>query len=236
MIKIIKVNNLTKSFDKKCVLKNLSLEVNDGEIVALVGKNGAGKSTLIRTVSGILSPDSGTVQIEPESKIGILMGGDVNLYKNLTPYEIIRYFGKLHDMKPDEIHSRIDELDRILNIKSFLNTYSHKLSRGMKQKVGLAVSIIHKPDVMLLDEPSTGLDVEAANDVLNFIKCLKSDKKTILIATHNLFEIFELSDSIAFLRDGKITSKVPVTELSQNRSDEEKSNLIVRLLRDGEPK
>lgn len=208
------------------MLNNLNLEVKDGEITALVGANGAGKSTLIRLIAGLYKPNSGIISMEDNAKIGVLLGGDVSLYKKLTGYEIIKYFGKLHGLSDTSIQKQIENLDNILHFKKFMNKPSETFSRGMKQKTALVISIIHDPDILLLDEPSTGLDIEAANDVIKFIKYLKGKKKTILIATHNIFEISDLSDNIAFINHGKITKLTATKDFFKNCPPSEKSSRL----------
>ena len=205
---MINITNLNKTFSNNIVINNLNLKIENSEITALVGFNGAGKSTLIRIIAGLYKQDSGSITMPPNTKIGVLLGGDVSLYKNLTGYELIQYFGKLYGLENNTIKEQIEKLDKILHFNDFINKQSYTFSRGMKQKIALVISIIHNPDILLLDEPSTGLDLEATNDVINFIKYLKSQEKTILIATHNIFEISDLSDSIAFISGGKIRKKI----------------------------
>mgnify|MGYP004647108833 FL=1 len=227
---MIDIINLTKTFNGHPILNNLNLTIESGEITALVGKNGAGKSTLIRSISGLLKPDSGEIQIKNNSQIGILMGGEVNLYRNLTAYEIIHYFGSLHGMKKKDINKKMAELDEVLNFKNFINQKYYTFSRGMNQKVAFIISLIHNPDILLLDEPSTGLDLEASNDVINFIKYLKTQNKTILIATHNIFEISDLSDNIAFLSNGNIQQKISTSLFFKNCPPDRKNDYIIKEL------
>ena len=227
---MIDIINLTKTFNGHPILNNLNLTIESGEITALVGKNGAGKSTLIRSISGLLKPDSGEIQIKNNSQIGILMGGEVNLYRNLTAYEIIHYFGSLHGMKKKDINKKMAELDEVLNFKNFINQKAYTFSRGMNQKVAFIISLIHNPDILLIDEPSTGLDLEASNDVINFIKYLKTQNKTILIATHNIFEISDLSDNIAFLSNGNIQQKISTSLFFKNCPPDRKNDYIIKEL------
>lgn len=225
---MIRIKKLKKSFSDNTVLNELSLTVKDGEITALVGKNGSGKSTLIRLIAGLLKQDGGKISITSNQKIGVLLGGDVNLYKNLTANEIIHFFGELHGLSETYINRRIDELEDILCFKSFIDKRAGTLSRGMRQKIAIVISIIHDPAILLLDEPSTGLDIEASNDVINFIRYLKSENKTILIATHNIFEISDLCDSIAFIKNGKISKKVDTAAFFRQCPRDEKSSLLIR--------
>jgi len=158
------------------------------------------------------------------------MGGEVNLYRNLTAYEIIHYFGNLHGMKKKDINKKMAELDEVLNFKNFINQKAYTFSRGMNQKVAFIISLIHNPDILLLDEPSTGLDLEASNDVINFIKYLKTQNKTILIATHNIFEISDLSDNIAFLSNGNIQQKISTSLFFKNCPPDRKNDYIIKEL------
>lgn len=227
---MIEIKNLHKQFSENIVIDNLNLSVNCGEIVCLVGKNGSGKSTLIRLISGLLKPDRGEIHLSSKN-IGVLLGGDVNLYTNLTALEIINYFGKLHNLTANEINKQIDTLNKILDFKDFLSKKSSTLSRGMRQKIALVIALIHDPDILLLDEPSTGLDLEASNDIINIIKHLKNNNKTILIATHNIFEISDLSDSIAFLYKGKICQKVKTNSFFSECLPNEKNDNIIKAMR-----
>lgn len=230
---MIDIINLNKRFADHIVIDNLNLSIDDGEITALVGQNGAGKSTLIRLLSGLYKPDSGDIIMDKDTRIGVLLGGDVSLYKNLTGFEIIQYFGKLHHLTKDDISERINNLDDILHFKDFINKPANTFSRGMKQKVGLAISIIHNPDVLFLDEPSTGMDIEASNDVINFIKYLKKQNKTILIATHNIFEISDLSDKIAFINNGTIQKKIDTKNFFNKCPHDEKNAYLISAMKGG---
>lgn len=230
---MIRISNLIKTFSGNTVIDNLNLIIKDGEITALVGHNGAGKSTLIRLISGLYKADSGKIEMGSNIKIGVLLGGDINLYGNLTAYEIIRYFGKLHNVDDVTLTERIEKLDSVLKFNSFLHKRARTFSRGMKQKIGLVISIIHDPDILLLDEPSTGLDLEASNDVINFIKYLKTENKTILIATHNLFEICDLSDNIVFIGEGRIQKIVTTKMFFDNCPPDEKSAYLIKAMKGG---
>ncbi len=224
---MIAIENLSKSYGKKNVINNLNLEIESGAITSLVGKNGSGKSTLIRMISGLIKPDEGKIKTDKNEKMGVLLGGDVSLYANLTGYEILEFFGGLYNMKKADIYIKIEEMDSILDMSDFLNKRSYTFSRGMKQKVALTIATLHDPDILLLDEPSTGLDIDAANDVISFLEYLKSKDKTILIATHNIFEISDLSDNIAFLKNGKISKKVKTSEFFSDSNIDNKSKLLL---------
>ena len=230
--KMIEICNITKTYhgSKRKILDDLNLLIEDGQIVSLIGKNGAGKSTLIRVIAGIISADSGCVRKRREDSIGVMLGGDMRLYQRLTGYEIVSFFGRLRGLEQIIIDKRIEELDEVLHLTDFYKTPVYTYSRGMRQKIGLLISIIHDPDIVLMDEPSTGLDLEATNDVIEFIKFLKARNRTILIATHNIFEISDLIDFIAPLNDGKIQKLVDTHKLFEKCNTNEKVKKILQLL------
>lgn len=225
---MIKIINVTKKYKNNEVLKGLNLELRENEITALVGKNGAGKTTLIRILAGVLKADSGVILNNDVNKVGILLGGDINLYDNLSVYETLVFFGQINGMSRDEIKTRINEIDEVLEIKAFLKKRANELSRGMKQKVALSISTIADPDVLLLDEPSTGLDIEACTDVIKFLRHEKEKKKTVLVATHNIFEISDLSDRIAFIKNGIINVNVKTKDFFSNCEGSDKGKLLAR--------
>lgn len=231
---MIKITDLNKSFSNKVVLNNLNLEIPSNKITVLVGKNGSGKSTLIRLICGLLKMDSGLIEISQNSSIGILLGGDVNLYGNLNGHETLRFFAQLHNLSASQLTKTIDKLNDVLDFKHFLDKKVFSLSRGMRQKLALTISIIHNPNILLLDEPSTGLDIESSNDVINFLKYLKTEHKTIFIATHNIFEISDLSDDIAFLANGKITQKVSTNDFFLNCTPDSKNQILIQAMEAGE--
>lgn len=225
---MISIENVSKSFSNKNVLQNISLKIESGEITALIGKNGSGKTTLMRLISGLLKPDSGNISCN--DTIGVMLGADAFLYDNLTGFENIRYFADLHNMSHDEFIKQHEKLSEILNFKSFEGERVSSYSRGMKQKILFAISVIHNPDTILLDEPSTGLDLLTAFDVINFVKFCKSENKTIFISTHNIFEIINLSDKILILNKGKISQPKSTKELFQNTTEKEKITILENLI------
>lgn len=164
---MLEVKNLTKKFKSFTAVDGVSFEVNKGEILGLIGENGAGKTTIMRMLATMLNVTFGEGKIsgydlvnEPESirgEIGILFGGEVGLYDRLTARENIMYFAQLNGMSDYDAKKSIEELIVGLEMSEFIDKRVGKFSRGMKQKVAIARSIVHKPSVMLFDEPSTGL-------------------------------------------------------------------------------
>ena len=214
---MIRIENVTKRFGDRTVVDNISFCADKGAITGLIGSNGSGKSTTMRMISTLLKQNQGTITVgdvdtlrNPEKargKIGLLLGGDVSLYERLTAEENILYFAELQGMDKSSAHAKICELSEILGMNDYLNRRVAGFSRGMKQKVAFARSIIHSPEVLLLDEPSTGLDIDSIKDVQNFILYCKKQEKTILLSTHNAHEMDYLCDRLVFIEDGKIIAQ-----------------------------
>ena len=176
---ILEMNSITKTFPGVKALDNVNLKVKKGEIHSLVGENGAGKTTTLRMVATMLKPTSGNAYIDNyniidnpskiREHIGILFGGDVALYDRLSGRENMTYFAKLNGMSDQEAKQAVDQIAQDLEMVEYIDRPVGKYSRGMKQKVSLARSIIHHPDVMLFDEPTTGLDVLSSKLIHDFI-------------------------------------------------------------------
>ena len=229
---MLKVENLTKTFRKINAVENVSFEVDQGEIIGLLGENGAGKTTTLRMIATMLKPTSGNAFIDEDNiidnpnkireKIGILFGGDVALYDRLTGRENMTYFAKLNGMSDEEAANAVDQISRDLEMVDYIDRPVGKYSRGMKQKVSLARSIIHHPDVMLFDEPTTGLDVMSSKLIHDFILKCKKENKAIVFSSHNMYETEKLCDRIIIIHKGKIVASGTIDQL---KKDYQKDNL-----------
>lgn len=229
---MLKVENLTKTFKKINAVENVSFEVDQGEIIGLLGENGAGKTTTLRMIATMLKPTSGNAFIGEDNiidnpnkireKIGILFGGDVALYDRLTGRENMTYFAKLNGMSDEEAANAVDQISRDLEMVDYIDRPVGKYSRGMKQKVSLARSIIHHPDVMLFDEPTTGLDVMSSKLIHDFILKCKKENKAIVFSSHNMYETEKLCDRIIIIHKGKIVASGTIDQL---KKDYQKDNL-----------
>lgn len=215
---MLKLSNLRKVFlDRKSneieAVKGLTLDVEAGKILGLLGMNGAGKSTTLRMLSTVINPTSGHVLLdgvnmhenpmEVRRSIGFL-SGSTGLYKRLTARETISWFAQLNGMTKTAINQRIDELVELLNMSEFIDRKCEKLSTGQKQKVNIGRTIIHDPSLLILDEATTGLDVVAKQSIIDFIKHMKNEKRVILFSTHHMDEVHELCDTIAVLNKGEL--------------------------------
>ena len=234
------VEELSKRFKDVDVVNKLSFNVNEGEIVGLLGENGAGKTTTLRMISTMLKPTNGTVGVngydvinnpsEVRKEIGILFGGDVGIYDRLTARENIEYFGKLYGMSEEQINKRINELTEDLDMKDYIDRRAGKFSRGMKQKVSIARTIIHSPKVMLFDEPSTGLDVSAARVIHEFIIKCKNENKIILFSSHSMREVEKLCDRVVIINKGKLIEQGTVRDLKEKYKNEDLEEVFISLI------
>ena len=205
---MIKLNNISKSFNNYNALTNLSIEVNDGEIYGLLGANGAGKSTTLNLILGFLKPDNGTIDLK-DSNINILTSSigyipeNVNLYPYLSGLENLDYFCKLANLKysKNELTSFLSECG--LN-DNFHRKVTSSYSKGMRQKVGIAIAYAKKAKVYLLDEPASGLDPLSSNELSELLKKLATNGSSILMASHDIFRVRETCNKIGILKNGKL--------------------------------
>lgn len=241
---MLKVENLTKTFKKVNAVENVSFEVNPGEIIGLLGENGAGKTTTLRMVATMLKPTSGTASINEfniidhpnkiREHIGILFGGDVALYDRLTGRENMTYFAKLNGMSDDEAKQAVEQIAKDLEMVDYMDRPVGKYSRGMKQKVSLARSIIHHPDVMLFDEPTTGLDVLSSKLIHDFIFKCKQENKAIVFSSHNMYETEKLCDRVIIIHKGKIVASGTIEQLKKEYQKDSLEDLFIECIGGGD--
>ncbi len=204
----LKVENLTKSFDSKKVLDNISFSVKKDEVFGLLGPNGAGKTTMIRVILDILKSDHGEIKIFGKSfseKIKEMIGylpEESGLYKKIKVFDCIKYFASLKGME-NNMDSKIDYWLKKLNLREYKNKNVQELSKGMQRQLQFIISIIHNPDILILDEPFYGLD--PINKKLNkdIILKLKNTGMTIIMSTHQIDEVERMCDRILMINKGK---------------------------------
>ncbi len=236
---MIEVKNLRKSFGKFVAVDGLSFEVRPGEIFGLLGPNGAGKTTTLRMIATVLKPDTGQITIngydalrEPErarAQLGVVAESN-GLYDRLTALENIRYFGRLYDLSDEQIATRLHELSPKLGLDEFAQRRAGEFSRGMKQKVAIAIALLHDPPVLIFDEPTAGLDVMTARQVRQFIKECKRPDKAVIFSTHIMREVEELCDRIAIIHQGKLAALGTFAELQQKSGQEDLEEIFVHLV------
>jgi ABC-2 type transport system ATP-binding protein len=226
---MIEAKGLTKYFGPFVAIENISFTIPPGQVVAFLGPNGAGKSTAMKLLTGYMAPSAGsaaigghdvhTDRIEASRRLGYLPENGP-LYLDMTPLELLRFFGNARAMSPDDVESRIDFVATQYSIKSVLEKPIGKLSKGYRQRVGLAQALIHDPDVLILDEPTVGLDP-------NQLRVFRSNivelgrTKTILISTHILQEVEAVAGRVLFINDGLLIFDGTPDELKKDGSLEE---------------
>lgn len=213
---MILLQNIQKSFSGQKALDNLTLEIQAGEIYGLLGANGAGKSTTLNLLLGFLTPDSGTISIGENTKREIgYIPENVNLYPYLSGLENLGYFCKLAGLKYSK-----NELSQFLSDCGLQKDAHHKrtedYSKGMRQKVGIAIAFAKKAKVYLLDEPASGLDPLASNELSELLRKLASEGATILLASHDIFRVRETCNRIGILKHGKLVKEMNASEVSSN--------------------
>ena len=238
---MIQCDSLTKRFGEFTAVDQVSFQVGNGEVFGLLGPNGAGKTTTMRLLSTLLKPNSGTATVagydllrEPQkvrASIGVLPE-DTGLYDRLTPREHLLYYGKLHSMPEDVLRKRSDELLDIMELGDRANTKVGDFSKGMKQKVALLRAFIHDPPVLLLDEPTAGLDVMSARSIQAFVERFRKEGKAIMISTHNMTEAQKLCDRVAIIDHARIIAVGTVAELQQKTSQKDLESIFVQLVTD----
>lgn len=225
---MIQIENAVKSFKGDVAVNKLNLKVNSGEILGLLGANGAGKSTTINMLLGFLTPDSGSVKINDietsknEKEVRQYIGyipENVNLYPYLSGVENLDYFCKLAALK----YSKSELQEFLITCGLQQEAHSNKVSsysKGMRQKVGIAIAYAKKAKVYLLDEPASGLDPLASNELSNLLKKLAADGATILMASHDIFRVREVCNRIGILKKGELVKELNSKDVSANELEQ----------------
>ncbi|MGB1015692.1 MAG: ATP-binding cassette domain-containing protein [Nannocystaceae bacterium] len=220
-------------------VRSVSFQVEPGTIVGLLGPNGAGKTTLMRMLSTAIEPTGGTASfagidivknpLEVRRKLGFL-SGTTGLYGRLTAREMITYYGRLHGVASATIATRISEMARNLDMENFLDRRSDTFSAGMKQKVSIARTLIHDPEILIFDEPTTGLDVSAAQTVLGFIEECCAAGKTVVFSTHHMHEVRRLCSQVILIHEGARKFAGTVDEMLQASGSKTLDDAFLKLV------
>ncbi len=230
---VMRMENLTKKFGKFVAVDNINIEVHEGETIGLVGPNGAGKTTTIKMIAKLLRPTSGKILVlNKQGELQTLNGNskelikfgfliDVPFFYDMTAYQILRYFARAQNYPKDKINERIDELLKLFNLSEWKHKKVKTFSKGMRQKTGLIQAILVDPQIIILDEPQTGLDPKARIEIRSIIRNLQKQGKTIFVASHMLHEISEICDKIALINHGKIIAFDTIENLEKNLKEKE---------------
>lgn len=224
----IQVQKLRKSYKDREVLKNISFEIKEGSICGLLGINGAGKSTIMKIIFGLENADSGEVIFNGGKNAGIYEIGALietpAIYMNLSAFDNLKTRALLYDISDERINE-------VLNLIGLSNTGKKKagsFSLGMKQRLGLGMAIITSPDLLILDEPTNGLDPDGIKELLNLMISLKKSGMTILLSSHQLYEVSKVADKIVILHDGQIFYD------GSNVQSDDLESLFIRIVHGGD--
>lgn len=217
---MLKLEKIRKSFKNNLVLKDVSFTVDTGEVVGLVGLNGSGKSTIIRIISGLIIQDNGTIENDFKN-IGVLLEGSRNIYHFLTVRENIKYFSILNNIDDDYVENFIKKYIALFGLEDKLDEEVGNLSRGMIQKVSIMILLAQNPDIIIMDEPTLGLDIISTIQIREIIQDIVKEKnKTVLIVSHDTKLLDSVADRILFLKDGEIEADIEKENLKLNKDSE----------------
>ncbi len=257
-MKIIQVNNCDKSFGDIQALNQLDFSVKQGEIFGLLGPNGAGKSTTINLLSGLLQPDKGSILIDDidmrknthlaKKRIGIVPQ-EIALYDELSAYENLLFWGRLYDIPAKELKKRVNDTLNRIGLSDRKNDAVGHFSGGMKQRVNIGAALLHRPKILLMDEPTVGIDPQSRNHIFDLIEELNREGMSIIYGTHYMEEAERLCHTIGIMDQGKIIAQgnlaslkeraisakmvmVTLKEISRNILDQIKDELAVQSIDD----
>ncbi|WP_373600356.1 ABC transporter ATP-binding protein [Paraclostridium bifermentans] len=224
---ILKVENIYKEYDKTQVVKGISLNIKKGEIFGLLGPNGAGKSTTISMITGLVKKTSGKIIYEENTNsiakwkenIG-LVPQDFALYFDLTAYENVAFFCSLYGYKRKELKKRVEKALEFVGLLEVKNKKASTFSGGMKRRLNIACAIAHSPKLIIMDEPTVGIDPQSRNHILESVKKLRKEGATIIYTSHYMEEVEELCDTIAIIDHGKVMAVGNSSELKEVVKDE----------------
>jgi len=220
------------------VFSGLNLQVKKGERFGLFGPNGAGKTTLLSLMTGLLSPAEGTVELlgldvsKHHNAVNNLFGfvpQDFSFYQELSPVENLQFFGAWAGMNNRNINKRTKELLHILGLEEVKDKPVQKFSGGMKRRVNLAIGVIHNPQILFLDEPTVGVDVQTGHAIINYLLELNSNGTTLVYTSHQLSEAEELCERVALIDHGKIIAQDGLDELLKDHKKETLEQLFLSL-------
>jgi len=247
-MKVIEVNKLSKTFKVKLnekglkgslksiikpkyktikAVKNISFEVEKGEIIAFIGPNGAGKSTTIKMLTGILYPEKGDINIlglDPKKdrkklayEIGTVFGQKEQLWTHLTPYDNFKFFGAIYDIPEQRVEKKIEELIQLFELNEFINTPVRNLSLGQRIRCEIVASLIHEPKILFLDEPTIGLDPVVKENIRTLIKRMNKEyKTTIFLTSHDVGDIEKLCKRVIIINNGQVVLDDSMENLKYN--------------------
>ena len=240
---MIRINQLCKTFyvagrDVRAA-QSVSFEVDQGEVFGLLGPNGAGKTTVMRMILGLLKPDAGSAEIngirstnqpnELKRQVGFV-SASAGIYQWLTGREMLAFFGEVYGLLESELPGRIDHLTDVLQLSEFIDRGCATLSTGQKQRLNLARALIHDPPVMILDEPTLGLDVVGSQVIFDYIELLKQQNKIVILCTHRLEQAQRVCSRFGLLHQGAMVLSGDLQELRAQTGKQDLVEMFIDLL------
>lgn len=228
MNKILEVRHLEKSYHNNKAVSDLSFEVYEGEILGLLGPNGAGKSTVIQILSTILKGDQGNVHVfglelnnhvnQIKSQLGIVPQ-DIAIYEDISAYRNVAFFASLYGVEKKELHKKVLKALSFVGLEDKMNDMPKTFSGGMKRRLNIACAIAHQPKLLILDEPTVGIDPQSRNHILSSLKILRKMGTTIIYTTHYMEEVEEIADRIVIMDKGAKIAEGTLKELLESYKD-----------------
>jgi ABC-2 type transport system ATP-binding protein len=235
-VNILNVQELGKSFGKLEAVKGVSFSVEKGESFSLLGPNGAGKSTTINMITGLYPPTSGSIQItgvdviknpkQAQKSIGVVPQ-DIALYETLSARENLKFWGRMYDLSGNTLEKAVDEVLEIIGLTDRAKDKVSTFSGGMKRRVNIGAAILHKPEVLIMDEPTVGIDPQSRNHILETVKRLNSEGMTIIYTSHYMEEVEYLCERIGIIDHGELIACGTLRELRESIGD--RSRIIISL-------
>lgn len=236
---LLDIKGISKSFKELKAVDDLSFTIDEGEIFGLLGPNGAGKSTTISMIASLLPPDDGDIIYKNESimtkpnklqkELG-LVPQDIALYPTLSGYDNLKFWGHVYGIRGKELKNRIEEITELIGLSDRIKDRVDKYSGGMKRRLNIGAALIHKPSLLIMDEPTVGIDPQSRNHILNTVKMLNKEGMTIIYTSHYMEEVEELCDRICILDKGKVLASGTKLELIKLINGRERIDVQFELL------
>lgn len=234
---IIELKNVTKRYDDKLAVDNISLDIGEGELFGLLGPNGAGKSTLISMICGLTKLDKGDITINGSSiktnpilakqNIG-LVPQEIALYENISAIDNLKFWGKMYSLKGNILKERIEEVLETTGLKDRGKEKVSKFSGGMKRRLNIACAVMHYPRIVIMDEPTVGIDPQSRNNILEFTKELnKKHGSTLIYTSHYMEEVEALCNKVCILDEGKVIAKGTQDHIKRMIMNEERVEIVI---------
>ncbi|MBD8069373.1 ABC transporter ATP-binding protein [Bacillus sp. PS06] len=233
---IVRMNNIVKRYGSQLVLDHVDLDIGEGEILGLLGPNGAGKTSLIHALAGIIGFDSGEISLfgkeqktnllEIKRQIG-LVTQDITVFTDLSARENLAFFGGIYGLKGEELKKRIEETLEFVGLSEHAHKLPTKFSGGMQRRLNIACALVHRPKLLIMDEPTVGIDPQSRNHILETIRQLNKNGTTILYTTHYMEEVQNLASRVVIIDQGHVIANGTIDELVNRIQHEEKIKLEV---------